>query len=381
MEFKKYTYYFIKRNGCEKYLNIYGNSFTGVTQPIKLWEKVPGDNMQKWIFKKDPTSESTCIRTACNTQMAINVYDAENDPRCTIYHAYESDSSNAYKNDCLVRVSEYTSGLYYIYLPAHGLYLTANGTSNGTQVTWESKLSYASNTQLWKFEEIETEISSITPPATTGILAKYTSPISNKNGLITVHNIPDSAQSSNNYVEANCEMNAGSMIPDGTYFDDENNITVSNIKSAINALITNVYPSGTEISDMHKYYYLFGEKRYATPNSVCHNGVDISGPDLAKLKALYGGEVINGGPSRSIFSIYNSDMGVTFNYVHMADHQFTVGDIVAAGEFIGRQSNVGDAVSSHLHFEVTEGSTIANPDTENVNTNMASILPYGYMFG
>lgn len=101
----------------------------------------------------------------------------------------------------------------------------------------------------------------------------------------------------------------------------------------------------------------------------------------AWLKALYGGEVINGGPYRSIFSIYNSDMGVTFNYVHMADHQFTVGDIVAAGEFIGRHSNVGDAVSSHLHFEVTEGSTIANPDTENVNTNMASILPYGYMFG
>lgn len=166
MALKTNTYYYIKRNGCSKYLNIYGNSFTGITQPIKLWDKVADDPMQKWMFTKDPTSTSTCIRTACNTDMAINVYDATEDRRCTIYYAAEVDSSDDYKNDCLVRVSEYTSGLYYIYLPDHGLYLTADGASNGTQVTWESKLSYASNTQLWEFEEVETE----TPSGSSRIL-------------------------------------------------------------------------------------------------------------------------------------------------------------------------------------------------------------------
>ena len=74
-------------------------------------------------------------------------------------------------------------------------------------------------------------------------------------------------------------------------------------------------------------------------------------------------------------------MGVTFNYVHMASHTYSVNQEVRPGAVIGYQSDVGDADSSHLHFEVTEGQKTAQTDTANVNTRMASILPYGYMLG
>ena len=73
---------------------------------------------------------------------------------------------------------------------------------------------------------------------------------------------------------------------------------------AINTFIEKVYPSGTSIPDTHKYYYLFGEKRYGTVNSVCHNGVDIQGPDMAPIRALFGGKVTKSGSS--VFSIYNA---------------------------------------------------------------------------
>ena len=276
------------------------------------------------------------------------------------------------------------SGSYYKIKLAYrdNLYLTVTDEityGNGHNVAWAAAT--GANNQLWLAEPYNSDSgnSSGNTPEYTGILTRYTAPLSNVNGVITVYNIPDCYQSSNGYIEETCEMHKGSMIPDGTDFSDNTDSVVSDIKSAINSLISKVYPEGTDIQDKYKYYYLFGEKRYSTDNSVCHNGVDIAGPDLSEIKALFGGEVIAKGGA--VYSVYNSDLNVTFNYVHMEDHRFNIGDHINAGVVIGKQSDIGDADGSHLHFEVTKGRETAHNDTTSTNVDMVSILPYGYMFG
>ncbi len=48
--------YYVKRYGTNFYLNIYGSSYTGDKQHVKLWSKIENDPMQKWQFDAEPTS-------------------------------------------------------------------------------------------------------------------------------------------------------------------------------------------------------------------------------------------------------------------------------------------------------------------------------------
>ena len=325
------------------------------------------------------------ILCAGNTAYGLDYYYSTSNPgnpnnrNCDIYQVngnYEDSkinfrtinaSENLYKIQCYRNDAD------------NDLYLTAMGTSNGSDVRWQPLDSSKATQQTWWLVPIESVVENTTPSVEyTGILARNTTPPV-ATGLITAHNIPDCTKTATNFIEEDCEMHAGSSIPNGTDFSDNSDDVVSKIKMAINTFIEKVYPSGTSIRDANKYYYLFGEKRYGTVNSVCHNGVDIRGPDMSPIKALFGGRVTKSGGS--VFSIYNDVMGVTFNYVHMASHTYSVNQEVRPGAVIGYQSDVGDADSSHLHFEVTEGQKTAQTDTANVNTRMASILPYGYMLG
>lgn len=357
MALKTNTYYYIKRNGCSKYLNIYGTSFTGITQPIKLWDKVADDPMQKWMFTKDPTSTNTCIRTACNTDMAINVYDATEDKRCTIYHAAESDSIYDYKNDCLVRVSEYTSGLYYIYLPAYGLYLTADGASNGTQVTWESKLSYASNTQLWEFEEIA------------------------ERSEITVTSMPNNAGYTNN-IEY---FHPDSGMVNGTWA--ENNGAL--IEEEIRQFYTKVY--GIAPTANNKYLYsLYGGKYVSGIYSgQFHPGVDINYYHGATIYPSRSGKIVDIGD----FYITVQSGNEYLIYVHLSPYNFNLNTEVTAGVTpLGTQSCLGLGYSeeeveagkdSHLHIEVHKVSTNDKEPklpTPTVNDTMdITVSPYFYL--
>lgn len=185
MAIKANKTYFIKRYSSSAYLNIYGNSYTGDTQPIKLWSKVETDPMQKWQFDADPTT-GAYLCTMCDLTRAINLYSV-NTPNCTIW----AKSGNA--TDGLVKIQEHASGVYYIYLPNRNLYLTANSTSNGTQVTWTSKVSPASITQLWQFEEEESlKVDSSVPSSIVNkiffIKNKATGRNLNVNGYDTVAN-------------------------------------------------------------------------------------------------------------------------------------------------------------------------------------------------
>ena len=185
MAIKANKTYFIKRYSSSAYLNVYGNSYTGDMQPIKLWTKVESDPMQKWQFDAEPTT-GAYLCTMCDLTRAINLYSTKT-PNCTLW----AKAGNA--TDGLVKIQEYASGVYYIYLPNRNLYLTANNTSNGTQVTWTSKVSPASVTQLWQFEEEESlKVDSYVPSSivnkTCFIKNKATGKYLNVNGYDTVAN-------------------------------------------------------------------------------------------------------------------------------------------------------------------------------------------------
>lgn len=185
MAIKANKTYFIKRYSSSAYLNVYGNSYTGDMQPIKLWTKVENDPMQKWQFDAEPTT-GAYLCTMCDLTRAINLYSTKT-PNCTLW----AKAGNA--TDGLVKIQEYASGVYYIYLPNRNLYLTANSTSNGTQVTWTSKVSPASITQLWQFEEEESlKVDSYVPSSivnkTCFIKNKATGRNLNVNGYDTVAN-------------------------------------------------------------------------------------------------------------------------------------------------------------------------------------------------
>ena len=323
------------------------------------------------------------ILCAGDTSYGLDYYYGSSNPgNCDIYKVSGNDEDSKI-NFRTINASE---NLYRIQCYRNNadndLYLTATGTSNGADVRWQPLDSSKAAYQTWwlvPIESINENIKSSIPfTKHTDILARN-STRPTITGLVKVYQIPDCLQKGNNYIESVCKMNAGSGIPDGTDFSNSADPIVSNIKYAINTFIEKVYPENTNIPDINKYFYLYGENRYPSDNSVCHNGVDIRGPDMAPIKALFGGKVSLAGGS--VFSIYNEDMGVTFNYVHMANHRFEENQDVVAGEIIGYQSDVGDADGSHLHFEVTEGQKTAQPDTTNPNTRMASILPYGYMLG
>ena len=66
----------------------------------------------------------------------------------------------------------------------------------------------------------------------------------------------------------------------------------------------------------------------------------------------------------------------------MNDVTVSVGDNVVAGVTqIGIEGKKGYANGSHLHFEIRKESESggAVPENYNFNTQMASIIPYGYM--
>ena len=146
--------YFIKRHKSASYLNIYGASYTGDKQPIKLWSKVEDDPMQKWQFDGTPTS-GAFLCTICDLSRAINLYSTKT-PNCTIWAKAGNEKDGA------VRIRESSPGVYYIYLINHNLYLTATSTEKGTQVTWQAQIP-GSYTQLWEFEEETLKVPSKVP--------------------------------------------------------------------------------------------------------------------------------------------------------------------------------------------------------------------------
>jgi murein DD-endopeptidase MepM/ murein hydrolase activator NlpD len=91
-----------------------------------------------------------------------------------------------------------------------------------------------------------------------------------------------------------------------------------------------------------------------------HAGIDIAAPRGTPIRAAADGQVLiarrQGAYGKLIIIEHASDRQTV--YSHLDTFSVTEGDIVKAGEFIGRMGRTGRATGSHLHFETRIGNGI-----------------------
>lgn len=94
-----------------------------------------------------------------------------------------------------------------------------------------------------------------------------------------------------------------------------------------------------------------------------HAGVDFAAPEGSEIRAARPGRVISSGPRGGYGNAVEIDHGdgVTTLYAHASDLLVHPGDIVEAGQAIGRVGRTGRATGAHLHFEVRHDSRPRDP--------------------
>jgi murein DD-endopeptidase MepM/ murein hydrolase activator NlpD len=94
-----------------------------------------------------------------------------------------------------------------------------------------------------------------------------------------------------------------------------------------------------------------------------HTGYDLAAPYGTQYRAAARGKVVladyYGGYGNCI--IIDHGEGVSTVYGHSSSIQVKVGQVVEAGDVIGRVGNTGHSFGPHLHFEVRTDNTPINP--------------------
>ena len=94
-----------------------------------------------------------------------------------------------------------------------------------------------------------------------------------------------------------------------------------------------------------------------------HSGIDIAAPSGTPVKAAASGEVLYVGWMRGYGQVIILDHGrnITTVYAHLSATQVSDGQVIRAGNVIGRVGKTGNATGFHLHFEVRVNGKIQNP--------------------
>lgn len=130
--------------GANKCLNIYGSNLTSLTngKNITLWSD-SGSNEQRWLVEWFYFNK-IYIRSVIDQSYGLNVYRAGSPWNCNVHQVIGNET------DAQVDLIWYTTGTYWIKLSNYDLYLTAGGSSNGSNVYWSSYT--GSSYQLWHIE-------------------------------------------------------------------------------------------------------------------------------------------------------------------------------------------------------------------------------------
>lgn len=94
-----------------------------------------------------------------------------------------------------------------------------------------------------------------------------------------------------------------------------------------------------------------------------HHGVDMGAPAGTSIRAFGAGTVIEAGPRGGYGNLVVIDHGngITSRYAHQSSLDVEVGQVVTAGDVIGRVGSTGASTGPHLHFEIRRDGVSRDP--------------------
>lgn len=109
---------------------------------------------------------------------------------------------------------------------------------------------------------------------------------------------------------------------------------------------------------------VFGERLHPVKNEmVFHSGIDIDGNDGDAIRAALGGTVTDEGEKPEYgkyVRIQHADGFVTV-YAHCSSIDVKAGDVIKQGDVIAKVGETGNAIGTHLHFEVWKDGKALDP--------------------
>ncbi len=123
----------------------------------------------------------------------------------------------------------------------------------------------------------------------------------------------------------------------------------------------------------------FGLRRLSfEPRARMHEGVDYAARSGSPILAAAAGRVLRTGTSSTYgrFVEIEHSNGVTSFYAHMSRVGATQGQIVQAGQEIGKVGTSGRVTGAHLHFEIRRDGQQINPERFlGKSFEVASVIP------
>lgn len=100
-----------------------------------------------------------------------------------------------------------------------------------------------------------------------------------------------------------------------------------------------------------------------TGGGAMHSGLDFKGPIGTPILAAAPGKISSVGWQGGYGQTIEIDhgQGIMTRYAHLSGFDARVGDVVTAGQKIGRMGSTGRSTGSHLHFEVRINGVAVNP--------------------
>jgi murein DD-endopeptidase MepM/ murein hydrolase activator NlpD len=96
---------------------------------------------------------------------------------------------------------------------------------------------------------------------------------------------------------------------------------------------------------------------------VNHPGIDLAAATGTGVAAAAGGTVVHAGPAGTYGNLVTvrHENGFETRYAHLSAVDVSVGDVVEAGQDIGKVGTTGHSTGPHLHFEVRQDGRPVDP--------------------
>ncbi len=97
--------------------------------------------------------------------------------------------------------------------------------------------------------------------------------------------------------------------------------------------------------------------------TVNHAGFDLAAPSGTQVNAAARGTVVHAGPAGTYGNLVTlrHEGGFESRYAHLSAVDVQVGDVVEAGQDVGKVGSTGHSTGPHLHFEVRHDGQAIDP--------------------